>query len=175
MASTECSEAGPEVAQCLERQADDGTDYSTCAVTCQTDADCPPVGVGNIAPECLGATEDGPGLCLLDCNLGANSCAMGTICIDGDPPLCMWPGEAAGHPDAQSFCDTACGTCGATLLLPWTGDCVAECLDDLLDCAQGDLDAVFSCTGGEACPVGGATVADCLMPIGCVEGTAASG
>jgi hypothetical protein len=168
----ECTNAGPAHAQCLERDDEQGVPYSTCAVTCQSDADCPPVGAGNIAPACWGATDAEPGLCLLDCNLGANSCAMGTICIDGDPPICMWPGATPGHPNAQSFCDTACGPCGATLLLPWQGDCTSECLADLDDCSEPEQAEIFACTGGEACPVGGAVVAGCLEPIACVMGSA---
>lgn len=169
MAPSECIDAGPALAQCLERDDPGGVPYSTCAVTCRDDADCPPVGAGNIAPTCWGADDAMPGLCLLDCNLGANSCATGTICIDGDPPTCMWPGLTPGHADAQSFCDTACGPCGATLLLPWSGDCVAECVADLGDCTQPEQAEVFACTGGEACPVGGAVVADCLELIACVS------
>ncbi len=174
MASTECVDAGLSVAQCLQREAD-GTPYSACAVVCQLDADCPPVGAGNVTPECIGAVDGMPGLCLLDCNLGVNSCAMGTICIDGDPPTCMWPEQTAGHPDADSFCTTACGPCGATLLLPWAGDCVAECLDDLADCSPEQTDEIFACTGGVACPVGGAAVADCLLPIACIDGSSSTG
>ncbi|MCA9706313.1 MAG: hypothetical protein KDK70_10735 [Myxococcales bacterium] len=137
---------------------------------CSDDADCPPVG-GNHAPACLGADDAAPGLCLVECSLGANSCAQGTLCIAGDPPVCMWPATIPGHPDAASFCETACGPCGATLLLPWPQDCVAGCLDDLIDCSPSQLDEIFACTGGEACPVGGAVVADCLAPVACVMGT----
>lgn len=172
MASTECSDAGPERAQCLERDDAQGVPYSSCAVTCRESADCPPVGAGNLAPVCWGADDAAPGLCLLECNLDANSCAAGTVCIDGAPPICMWPGLAPGHPDAQSFCDTACQRCGATLLLPWTGDCVSECLSDLADCSESQETEVFACTGGEGCPVGGAVVADCLEPIECIAGSA---
>lgn len=170
-ATRECIDAGPAHAQCLERDDPQGVPYSTCAVTCHDDADCPPVGAGNIAPTCWGADAATPGLCLLDCNLGANSCAMGTICIDGDPPICMWPGATPGHPDAQSFCETACGPCGATLLLPWMGDCASECLVDLEDCSEAEQTEIFACTGGETCPVGGAVVAGCLEGIACVMGT----
>jgi hypothetical protein len=170
-ATTECIDAGPAHAQCLERADPQGMPYSTCAVTCHDDADCPPVGAGNITPTCWGAADAGPGLCLLDCNLGANSCALGTICIDGAPPTCMWPGERPGHPDAQSFCDSACGPCGATLLLPWTGDCASECVADLADCSEAEQTEIFACTGGETCPVGGAVVAGCIEGIACVTGT----
>lgn len=170
MATTECVDAGPDVAVCIERDGPGGA-YSTCAVLCMEDADCPPIGAGNIPPECLGATADAPGRCLVDCPTGgANSCASGTVCIDGDPPLCMWPQEIVGHPDEQSFCDTACGVCGATALLPWQGDCVAGCLGDLADCSESERDEVFACTGGEMCPVGGAVVADCVEGIACVQG-----
>lgn len=170
MASTECIDAGSEVAQCLEREAD-GVPYSTCALVCRDDGDCPTVGAGNVTPHCWGAEGDAPGLCLLDCNLGANSCASGTICVDGDPPSCMWPGLVPGHPDAQSFCETACGPCGATLLLPWPTDCLTACLADLADCSAEEEQAIFACTGGQTCPVGGSVVADCLAPIACVMGS----
>lgn len=173
MATTECVDAGSALAQCIERSDPQGVPYSTCAVTCHDASDCPPVGAGNIAPTCWGADDATPGSCLLDCNLGANSCATGTICIDGTPPLCMWPGLTLGHPNVQSFCDTACGPCGATLLLPWSGDCVAECLVDLADCSEPEQAEAFACTGGEACPVGGAVVADCLEVIACVAGSGA--
>ena len=86
--------------------------------------------------------------------------------------MCMWPADDPGHPDVQSFCETACGPCGATLLLPWSGDCLAECLDDLADCSEPEQEEIFGCTGGEACPAGGAIVAECLMPVACVMGTA---
>lgn len=171
MASTECIDAGPEIATCIERNDPQGFPYSTCAVACFEDADCPLVG-GNIPPECVGVDEVTPGLCLIDCPLGANSCAQGTLCVDGDPPLCMWPASIPGHPDDQSFCDTACGPCGATLLLPWSGDCVIECLADLADCSEPERAEIFACTGGEACPVGGMVVASCLEPIACVTGSA---
>lgn len=171
-ASSECVDAGADVAQCLQRDDAQDVPYSTCALTCRDDGDCPAVGAGNVSPHCWGADDATPGLCLLDCYLDANSCASGTICVDGDPPICMWPGLVPGHPDAQSFCDTACGPCGATLLLPWPRDCVTECLSDLADCSEPEQQEIFACTGGEACPVGGAVVADCLAPIACVEGSA---
>lgn len=171
MASSECIDAGAERAECIERDDAQGIPHSTCAVSCFVDADCPLVG-GNIAPDCVGGDDAIPGRCLLECTLDINSCPDGTYCVDGDPPLCMWPAVNPGHPDAQSFCDTACGPCGSTLLLPWTGDCVAECLADLADCPEPELAEVFACTGGEACPVGGSVVATCLMPIACVMGSA---
>lgn len=88
----------------------------------------------------------------------------------GDPAVCMWAAENPGHPDAASFCETACGPCGSALLLPWTDDCAAECLADLDDCSEGEQQEIFACTGGEGCPAGGQTVASCLMPIACVTG-----
>ena len=170
-ASTECVDAGPERARCIERSDPQGVPYSTCAVTCHVDADCPPVGAGNVSPSCSIADGAETGACVLDCNLEINSCAAGTICIDGDPPLCMWPAATPGHPDAQSFCDTACGPCGATLFLPWMGDCASDCVADLADCSEPELAEIFACTGGEACPVGGAVVGGCVELIACVMGS----
>lgn len=164
-ATSECIDAGPEVAECIERDGPGGA-YSACAVVCEDDDDCPPIGAGNIPPQCL------DGRCLIECNAGgANSCASGSICIDGDPPACMWPQQSVGHPDAQSFCDTACGVCGSTLLLPWLGECGTECLADLEDCSEPELDQVFACTGGEACPAGGGAVATCVEAVACVDGS----
>lgn len=171
MAGTECVDAGPTAAECIERDGPGGA-HSTCALWCLDSADCPPAGAGNIAPQCVGADASAAGRCLLDCNPdGANSCPSGTVCLDGDPPLCMWPQQVAGHVDAQSFCETACGECGSTLLLPWTGECVTECVADVLDCSDAERDAAFACTGGQGCPAGGGAVASCLQPIACVDGS----
>lgn len=171
MASSECVDVGEPFAICLERSDAQGIPYSTCAVTCVEDADCPPVR-GNIPPRCLSIEGEMVGRCGVACSGGANSCAAGTQCVAGDPSLCMWPAENPGHPDEQSFCETACGPCGATLFLPWdSADCTEECLADLADCSPDDLAEVFACTGGESCPVGGAGVGDCLVPIECVMGS----
>lgn len=171
MASTECNDAG--FATCVERDDDQGIPYSVCAVPCAEEADCPVVQGGNTSPTCAMSGDVADGRCVITCHVdGVNSCPTGTRCVEGDPSVCMWPADDPGHPDAQSFCETACGPCGATLLLPWSGDCIAECLDDLADCSEPEQEEIFGCTGGETCPAGGAIVADCLMPVACVMGTA---
>jgi hypothetical protein len=50
----ECTNAGLAHAQCLERDDEQGVPYSTCAVTCQSDADCPARGRGQHRPRVLG-------------------------------------------------------------------------------------------------------------------------
>jgi hypothetical protein len=155
-----------------EQRTDDasGTDYAVCAVPCNVDADCPALAAGNIPPSCAVPSVGDP-RCRIVCNLAANSCPSGMVCLDGDPPECMWAlGGGPGHASAEEFCATACEECGATLLLPWTTDCAAACAADLADCSAEDQQTAFACTGGPTCPAGGPTVATCLAGVSCVDG-----
>lgn len=166
-APTPCDDEPSSVASCAERTKPGGSQlYRVCEPACAEQADCPVGDVGNASPQCV------LGRCVLACNPDANVCPAGTVCVDGMPAQCMWPVDApAAHADVESFCATACGPCGATLLLPWTGDCATECATDLADCDAEVLDEVFACTGGEGCPNGGGAVAQCLGDFACVQGS----
>lgn len=161
-----CDDVDAAVAACAATtDPATGQLYRVCEPTCTDDADCPTVGAGNVPPQCEA------GRCALVCNPAANVCLTGTVCVDGELPQCMWPVDApAVHPDAADFCATACGPCGATLLLPWTTDCAATCEADLADCEAATLPEIFACTGGEGCPNGGGAVAQCLEGYACVDG-----
>ncbi len=157
-------------ATCEQRDDADGA-YAVCTAACTEDADCPRLAAGNIPPTCVVAST-GQAWCRIPCAAQApNSCPTGMSCIDGDPAQCMWTTrQGVSHATVAEFCATACGECGATLLLPWTTDCAATCEADLADCEDAQQQTAFACTGGPGCPAGGVAIGDCLAAVACIDG-----
>ena len=155
-------------ATCEQRDDADGA-YAVCTAACTEDADCPLLAAGNIPPACV-ADSMGQSRCRIPCAPGApNSCPTSMSCIDGNPAQCMWTtSQGPGHASVAEFCATACGECGATLFLPWTGDCPTECEADLADCDEAAQQTAFACTGGPGCPAGGVGIGDCLAAVACI-------